>query len=281
MLTLNSKRTGGIMTSMSTRIDPAVLLSDDPTFFVGNAGGTGLLCRLHRSDPCCGGDRVCGIRAEPASVDASGRAIPTGEPSLDLRVGIDCGFLYYAEGGLANPSDVPALEFLDAALDGRALDALARRWLSERGRSVRAGRRKTDVDLDESDWQPGQPVAWENAYEVLREDNLHDSQGCYSVIDLYFVEPGNDFREVILHFGEGPHGPTREVGGVRLDLKSKEAEMVEMMPERGCSSLLRYLWSRYRRRYPDLSFLESRWVGMREVGIGLQGQLRKRETPAT
>jgi len=101
----------------------------------------GLVCRLYRSDPCCGGEREFGLEARPAHLNAAGRATPTGEPPLDLRVGVDCGFIYYAEGGLADPAKVPVLEQLDRALDGRILDALARRWLSERGQADRAGQR--------------------------------------------------------------------------------------------------------------------------------------------
>jgi hypothetical protein len=118
-------------------IDPAVLLSESPSFVVGSAGGTRLVCRLYRSDPCCGGEREFGLEARPARLDDAGNATLTGEPPLDLRVGVDCGYLYYAEGGLADPAKVPVLEHLDLALDGRILDALARRWLSERGQAGR------------------------------------------------------------------------------------------------------------------------------------------------
>jgi hypothetical protein len=106
-------------------------------------------------------------------------------------------------------------------------------------------------------------------FEPLREEDLHDPKGCYAVFDLYFVEPGDESGEVILHFGQGPHGPTRDVGGVRVDLPSGD---VEMMPAHASAKLLRYLWGRYRRRYPDLSHLEARRSRLQEVGIELRSK---------
>jgi hypothetical protein len=243
-------------------IDPAVLLSDAPSFVVGRIGGAGLVCRLYRADPCCGGEREFGLEARPARLNGAGHAAPTGEPPLDLRIGVDCGFIYYAEGGLADPAKVPILEHLDLALDGRILDALARRWLSERGQTDRAGQRQTE----KPDWQPGRPLVYEEVFQVLRQDNFHGPLGCYAALDLYFIDPEDDSHEVIVHFGESVHAPTREVGGVRVDLTSGK---VEMMPEHASSKMLRYLWSRYRRRYPDLSHLAARYAQMREVGVEL------------
>jgi len=183
---------------------------------------------------------------------------------VGMRGGVDCGYLYYAEGGLADPAQVPVLEHLDLALDGRTLDALAQRWLSERGQADRAGQRQTE----KPDWQPGpgRPLVYEDVFEVLRQDNLHGPLGCYAALDLYFVDPEDNSHEVIVHFTEGPHGPTRQVGGVRVDLTGGT---VEMKPAHASSKMLRYLWSRYRRRYPDLSHLEARYAKMREVGVEL------------
>jgi hypothetical protein len=155
------------------------------------------------------------------------------------------------------------LEHLDLALDGRTLDALAQRWLAERGQASRAGQRKTD----EPWWPPRQPLAWEEVFEVLRQDNLHGPLGCYAALDLYFVEPGDESGEVIVHFAESIHGPTRDVGGVRVDPTSGD---LEMMPARASAKLLRHLWGRYRRRYPDISHLERRRARMREVGVELR-----------
>jgi hypothetical protein len=69
-------------------------------------------------------------------------------------------------------------------------------------------------------------------------------------------------REVILDFAEGPHGPTADVGGIRIDLDSGAAEF---LPSRGKAKLLRRLWGRYRQRYPEFSHLEVRWAKMREI----------------
>lgn len=144
---------------------------------------------------------------------------------------------------------------------------------SEGKQERRVGQRRSEVPY----WEPGQPLAWEEAFEVLREDNLHGPRGCYGVFDLYFIEPEDDRREVIIHFGEGPHGPTREVGGVRVGLASGD---LEMMPQRGRSKLLRYLWARYQQRYPDFSHVEARWPRMREVGIELKKKWLARGTQA-
>ncbi|GAF68658.1 unnamed protein product, partial [marine sediment metagenome] len=143
------------------------------------------------------------------------------------------------------------------------LDALARRWLAERGKACRAGVQRPNTD--DVDWEPGMSLIWSQAFEELREENLHGSLGCYAVLDLYFIEPDSDAPEVILHFGEGPHDPTEEAGGVRVDL---ETGCTELMPDRGRARLLRRLWDLYRQRYPDLSHLRARWPQMRRFGIG-------------
>ncbi len=182
-----------------------------------------------------------------------------------MRVGIDCGYLYHAFGGLVEPSahDTPGLAELQAALTGQVLDALAQRWLSERGQTFRAGARRPDTD--ELDWEPGMPLCWSDVFEELREDNLHGVLGCYGVFELYFIEPSSEMPEVIISFGEGPHDPTEEAGGVSVDL---ETGCTELMPERGRARLLRGLWDLYRRRYPDLSHLRARWPQMSEFGVG-------------
>jgi len=206
--------------------------------------------------------------AQPVRFNSSGHATETGVPPLDMRVGIDCGYFYYAAGGLVEPAacDIPGLAELQAALNGQVLDALAQRWLAERGKACRAGFRRPDID--DLDWQPGQPLSWSDAFEELREENLHGSLGCYAVFDLYFIEPDSDAPEVILHFGEGPHGPTKEAGGIRVNLETSD---IEFMPNRGRAKLLRKLWDQYRQRYPDFSHLQARWSQMREFGIEFCG----------
>lgn len=235
------------------------LLSPNPSFVIADAGDTGLLCRVSRHDPCCGGDREVILLAQPVRVDLSGSTIPMGEPAFDLRLGIDCGYLYSGEGGMVDTATTPVLTGLEGAINGQVLDALAERWLTERGKENRAGVRRTD--WDGSDWQPGQPVAWEGLFETLREDNLHGVDGCYAVFDLYFIDQ-DEPREVILDFAEGPHGPTADVGGIRIGLDSGETEF---LPNRGKAKLLRRLWGRYRQRYPEFSHLEVRWTKMREI----------------
>ena len=251
---------------MPNGIDPAVLLSDNPAFVVGSPGGAGLRCQLGRADPCCGFDREVAILAEPVNVDASGCATPIGAASMDLRAGIDCGYLYYAEGGLADASRSPGLAALDAGLDGRALDALTTRWLTERGQDNHTGQQLPN--LSELEWEPGLPLTWESVFKILREDNFHGPRGCYAAFDMYFIDPDHDKPEVILHFGEGPHGPTKEVGGVRINL---ETEKVKFLQISGRLPLLKYLWARYQQRYPDLSHLQARWLKMRELGPSIRG----------
>lgn len=244
---------------MPRQIDPAVLRSAEPSFVVAGEGDAGLLCQVRRADPCCGGDREVALTAQPVLLDGSGSTTPTDGPAFDLRLGIDCGYLYYGEGGIVDTSTTFALAGFEAALNHQVLDALAKRWLAERGQQSRVGTRRTDWDW--SDWEPGQPLAWEDLFETLRQDNLHGVDGCYAVFDLYFVDQDDDAREVILHFGEGPHGPTADVGGVRVNLDSGK---VEFLPKRSRTKLLRTLWARYRQRYPDFSHLEPRWAKMRE-----------------
>lgn len=249
-------------------IDAAIPLSDDASFVVAGSRQAGLLCRLERGDPCYGGEREVAIVAQPVRFNSSGHATETGVPPLDMRVGIDCGYFYYAAGGLVEPAacDIPGLAELQAALNGQVLDALAQRWLAERGKACRAGFRRPDID--DLDWQPGQPLSWSDAFEELREENLHGSLGCYAVFDLYFIEPDSDAPEVILHFGEGPHGPTKEAGGIRVNLETSD---IEFMPNRGRAKLLRKLLDQYRQRYPDFSHLQARWSQMREFGIEFCG----------
>jgi hypothetical protein len=88
------------------------------------------------------------------------------------------------------------------------------------------------------------------------------------VFDLYFVDPTHADPEVILHFGEGPHVPTAEVGGVRVNL---ETDAVELLARRGRMGMLEQLWEWYRRRYPELSHLRARWHRMRELGAEAPG----------
>ena len=252
---------------MANGIDPAVLLSSHPSFVVGSPGGAGLLCHLGRADPCCGDDREVAIVAEPVNVDASGNATPTGAASIDLRVGIDCGYLYFGKGGLVDTSRSPGMAALDAGLNGRALDALATRWLAERGENNQAGQQLPN--LGELEWEPGMPLTWECVFKVLREDNFHGPRGCYAAFDMYFIDPDHDKPEVILHFGEGPHGPTKEVGGVRINLETSKVKFLQIS---GRLPLLKYLWARYQQRHPDFSQLEARWSKMRELGPSVFGK---------
>ena len=62
--------------------------------------------------------------AQPVRVDLSGSTIPTGEPAFDLRLGIDCGYLYYGEGGIVDTATTPALTGLEGAINGQVHDAL-------------------------------------------------------------------------------------------------------------------------------------------------------------
>ncbi len=112
---------------MSFQIDTAMLLSPEPSFVIADVGDTGLLCRVSRHEPCCGGDREVVLTAQPVRVDVSGSTIPTGEPASDLRLGIDCGYLYYGEGGIVDTVTTPALAGLEGAINGQVLDALAER----------------------------------------------------------------------------------------------------------------------------------------------------------
>ena len=70
---------------------------------------------------------------------------------------------------------------------------------------------------------------------------------------------------MILDFAEGQHGPTANVGGIRIGLDSG---VEEFLPNRGKAKLLRRLWRRYRQRYPEFSHLGVRWAKMREVRPG-------------
>jgi hypothetical protein len=220
----------------------------------------------HRAGEGFGGERELGITAQQIRIDEAGAAPPTDGKAFDLRVGIDCGYLYYADGGMVDTSNSAGLAALERALDGRAMDALAERWLAEYGRQNHTGRRRPDWDW--SEWKPGQPIAWEDVFESLREDNLHGRRGCYAVFDLYFVDPTVADPEVILHFGAGPHVPTAEVGGVRINLKT---DAIELLARRGRRGMLEQLWEWYRRRYPELSHLRARWHRMRELGAEAPG----------
>ncbi|CAE6865759.1 hypothetical protein R69746_08740 [Paraburkholderia aspalathi] len=140
----------------------------------------------------------------------------------------------------------PEVAAIVAHIDGDLLDAIGRLWFRGKGlpepvEAALGAPGKIDG------WQRGEPLAWHEVYEDVRQDRYVLDEHVYEVWDFHCPIPSCDCAEVNLHFEPALPGETSSPGHVNVHLGGNIRVEPETIRDR---ARLEQLWAAFCQRHP-------------------------------